>query len=310
MNRRLRKFFPVLPLALLTGCLEFGKQTMSYRYDKATDTLCIFQDYHGIFGEDAKGKPGEGLSAQEREQLESVLKGQRTFFFSNWVFEYDREKLEEQLHELKIPEKRAALKLPESGLASLEKLVKLLHENVRVENGPFYFDARKKLCGVQYVTVTRCSAVIAAANEFAPHFIKAQTEEEDFPEEEKTVGLKFASSPLSVVQLEGNALSVRWPMSRRSYDQDFGPSAKDTAKLTEVREAGLNYSFADDVVTWKLGKPADAVTSLTLSFSTNTYVPNLLEPAKRLHTIRETFDARAAADDFLLRSHKTSAATR
>src|SRR5919198_2743031 len=95
MNPSLWRFFPLLPLALLTGCLEFGKQTMSYHYDKATDTLRIFQDYHGIFGEDAKGKPGEGLSAEEQEQLESVLKGQRTFFFSNWIFEYNRQQIEE-----------------------------------------------------------------------------------------------------------------------------------------------------------------------------------------------------------------------
>ena len=308
MNRKRFRFFPLLLLTLLTGCLEFEKQTMSYHYDKATDTLRIFQDYHGIFGADAKDKPGEGLSEQEREQLESVLKGQRTFFFSNWIFEYNRERVEEQLRELKIPEKRAELKLPEAGLVSLDKLLRLLHENGRVENGPFYFDAGKKLCGAQYVTVTRCSEVIAAANEFAPHFIKAQAEEENLPQEEKAARLRFAGHPVSVVQLEGNALTVRWPMSRRSYDQDFGPSAADAATLAEAREAGLNFSFADDVVTWKLGKPADAVTSLTLSFSTNSYLPNLVGPVEKQHAILETFDARAAAEDFLLRNRKRTAA--
>jgi len=308
VNWKRFRFFPLFLLTLLTGCLEFAKQTMIYHYDKATDTLRIFQDYHGIFGADAKGQPGEGLSVQEQDQLESVLRGQRTFFFSNWIFEYNRERVEEQLRELKIPEKRAELKLPEAGLVSLDKLLRLLHENVRVENGPFYFDAGKRLSGVQYLTVTRCSAVIAAANEFAPHFIKTQAEEENLPEEEKAARLRFAGHSVAVVHLEGNALTGRWPMSRRRYDQDFGPSANDAANLAEAREAGLSFSFSDDVVTWKLGKPADAVTRLTLSFSTNDYVPNLVGPVERRHALLETFDAGAAADDFLLRNSKRSAA--
>jgi hypothetical protein len=238
--------------------------------------------------------------------LGSVLKGQRTFFFSNWIFEYNREQFEQTWQELKIPEKRAELKLPEAGLASLEKLLKLVRENVRVENGPFYLDAGKKLGGVQYVTVTRCSAVIAAVNEFAPYFIRTQAMEENRSEHDKAAALKFAGHPAPVVQIDGNALTFRWPMSRESYDEDFGPSAKEAAKLAEARQAGLNFSFEDDVATWKLGKSADTITRLTLSFSTNPYVPNLVGPAGKQHTLRETFDAKAAADDFLLNNRKAS----
>ena len=308
MTRRFRRLSSLLVLpGLLAGCLEFEQQTMSYRYDNVTDTLRIFQDYHGIFGADAKGKAGEGLSAEEQEQLESVLKGQRTFFFSNWIEEYNREQFEQQLQELKIPEKRAELKLSETGLASLEKLLKLMRENVRVENGPFYLDGGKKLCGVQYVTVTRCSALIAAVNEFAPYFVKTQATEENRSEQDKAVALKFAGHLSPVVQLDGNALTVRWPMTRGGYDQDYGPSAKDAAKLAEARQAGLSFSFEEDTVIWKLGKPADAITRLTLSFSTNPYVPNLVGPAGKQHSIRETFDARAAANDFLLNNRKASA---
>jgi len=309
MNRKFRRLFPFLLLpALLTGCLEFEHQTMSYHYDKSTDTLRIFQDYHGIFGEDAKGKTGEGPSADEQEQLESVLKGQRTFFFSNWIFEYNRAQLEQQLQELKIPEKRAELNLSEAGLASLEKLLKLLLENVRVENGPFYLDAGKKLCGVQYVTVTRCPALIAAVNESAPYFVKSQTEHENLSEQDKAAALRFAGHPHPVVQLDGNALTVRWPASRESYDRDFGPSAQDATKVAEARKAGLNFSFEDDAVICKLGKSSDSITGLKLSFSTNTYVPNLVGPAGKQHVIRDAFDAKTAADDFLLGNRKASAA--
>jgi hypothetical protein len=75
--------------------------------------------------------------------------------------------------------------------------------------------------------------------------------------------------------------------------------------LAEISRAGLQFSFADDVVTWKLGKPADAITSLTLSFSTNTYSANVVGAVEKQYAIRESFDAQAAADDFLLRNRKT-----
>src|SRR5262245_49230124 len=76
-------------MGLVTGCLEFEQQTLTYRYDAKTDTLRIFQSYQGIFGADGN----DGLSKDELEQLNSVLTGQRTFFFSNWVWEFNRDAL-------------------------------------------------------------------------------------------------------------------------------------------------------------------------------------------------------------------------
>src|SRR5439155_20837429 len=115
---RILRLFVLLPMFWLTGCLEFEDQTLTYRYDAGTDTLRIFQDYHGIFGADDTAKVTEA----EVEQLDSVLKGQRTFFFANWILEYNREQLRELLQELKDPQKRKEMKLPETASARGEKL--------------------------------------------------------------------------------------------------------------------------------------------------------------------------------------------
>jgi len=67
---RILRLFVLLPILWLTGCLEFEDQTLTYRYDASTDTLRIFQDYHGIFGADDTAK----VTDAEMEQLDSVLK--------------------------------------------------------------------------------------------------------------------------------------------------------------------------------------------------------------------------------------------
>ena len=86
MRSKIAVFFSLGFLLLLCGCLEFEEQSMSYRYDEKTDTLYIFQDYRGI-----AASSGEKLSADEVQQLESVIKTERTFFFANWIFEFNRE---------------------------------------------------------------------------------------------------------------------------------------------------------------------------------------------------------------------------
>src|SRR5256885_3355843 len=62
---RILRLLALLPMLWLTGCLEFEDQTLTYRYDARTDTLRIFQDYHGIFGADDTSK----MTAEEEEQL-------------------------------------------------------------------------------------------------------------------------------------------------------------------------------------------------------------------------------------------------
>ena len=128
MAKRFPSLVLVVCLALFSGCLEFEQQTLTYRYDAKTDTLRIFQSYQGIFGADAK----DGLSQDELAQLDSVLTGQRTFFFANWIFEYNRDQLREMIGKLKQPDAQQELKMEPAALARAEILLKLLLDNVRV----------------------------------------------------------------------------------------------------------------------------------------------------------------------------------
>ncbi|MBI3882471.1 MAG: hypothetical protein HY301_20725 [Verrucomicrobia bacterium] len=301
MKRLPALFLPALLLGLLAGCIEFDEQTMSYRYDAATDTLRIFQDYRGIHAE--KGP----VTTEEREQFDSVLNGQRTFFFNNWITEFNREGVAETLAKLHDPAKLAEMKLPEGAQPKLEKFLKLLLEHVRVENGPFYLDARGQLCGVQYVTVTKFSAVLAAGNDYVPFFARSQAEEGEKSPEEKAVLLKFATKPKPFAQFDGNAMTVRYPVTAAEYEKEFGAAAEDPQSAERIRKAGLKVSFADDVVTFQFGKKSDQVSTLILPFKTNAYSPNLIELARAKHNVRETFDTKKAAQEFLLKGRATDA---
>ena len=77
---------------------------MAYRHDVAGDRLLVFQVYENIR---ADGKPSLVLgkrdpappavlpTEEEKQQLESVAEGQRTFLFSNCLFQYDARGLAE-----------------------------------------------------------------------------------------------------------------------------------------------------------------------------------------------------------------------
>ncbi len=131
--------FLFVPLFLLAGCIEFESQSVTYAYDAPTDTLKIFQNYHGIFGGDATNS----LSDEELRQLDSVLNSQRTFFFGNWITEISHDQLREQLNHLK--EEAAKESKPDPRNSNLETLLKLLVDHVRIENGGWYIDGDGKL---------------------------------------------------------------------------------------------------------------------------------------------------------------------
>jgi len=283
----------LLPMLWLTGCLEFEDQTLTYRYDPGTDTLRIFQDYHGIFGADDTAK----LTDPEVEQLDSVLKGQRTFFFANWIFEYNREQLRELLQELKDPQKRK--ELTETASARFEKLLTLAVDNVRVENNGFYFDAKGRLCGSQKVTVTQVTKLIAAGNDAVHEIIKAEAGKQETSAEEKAGLLKAEAGPGDFIQLQGSALTVRVPMTPREYAEMMDPGSSDARLLTEFRRQGGRITMTNDLATFGLGAPTKAVTALTLPMSKQHYVPNAVDAVRKRASIREKFDPASAARAFL-----------
>ena len=92
--------------------------------------------------------------------MESVLEQERAFFFSNWIFEYDKRGLSEMLkHEPnKLSSEESPFGLPEKDL--IEALIK----NVEVRNLGFYLDEKSRLCGAQTLRLSNASQVIAKAN--------------------------------------------------------------------------------------------------------------------------------------------------
>lgn len=159
----MRRTFPVYCLLLstliLAGCVDFEEQTLSYRYDRENDRLLIFQLYRGIHAD----KGMEGPTEEEKEELHSVMHGERTFFFSNWLMEYDRSVWEDTLR--KVPEKQEerpdALKpLHQAGLHFFERLL----ESVAVVNGAFFLCEDGRLCGYQFAKLSNASALVSLAN--------------------------------------------------------------------------------------------------------------------------------------------------
>jgi hypothetical protein len=160
-------FLLALP-AFLTSCITFTGQTLTFRHDPKADRLYIFQNYLGIYGD--KGGDGENLSKEEIRQIESVINGQRTFFFSNWLTELNIDALKKSVREMEAPSAPAtragaAPKTPTE--ADWDRrtlaLTKRLIEDVSIRNGEFYFH-EGYLCGYQCVTINNLSKVLHAAN--------------------------------------------------------------------------------------------------------------------------------------------------
>jgi hypothetical protein len=233
------------------------------------------------------------VTEAEVEQLDSVLKGQRTFFFANWILEYNREQLRELLEQLKDPQKRK--EMTETASARFEKLLTLALDNVRVENNGFYFDAKGRLCGSQKVTVTQVTKLIAAGNDAFREMIKAEAGKQETSPEHKAALLKAEAGPENFIQLQGSALTVRVPMTPREYAEMMDPGNSDARLLTEFRRQGGSITTTNDLVTFGLGAPTNVVTALTLPMAKNPYVPNAVDAVRKRASIREKFDPASAA---------------
>jgi hypothetical protein len=280
------------------GCVDFEEQTASYRYDRATDELRVFQDYRGIFGSGTGGEAGASLSDKELVELKSVLDGQRTFFFNNWIFEYNREQLVEYRSRLDD--------LDQSGIAAedrpqIEKLIDLALSNVRIANGPFYMAADGKLCGVQSVTIGKCSEIVASLNECMPAFLKSYGKDSGTTQDDRKAVAEFqAGADASLIRQDGNALKLRWPMSRATFDKTFGPTSDNPARAKEIHDSGIGIAWNKSVATFTVGKSDDKITEVNLKVSKYEYNPNAIGSARAKHRIQEPFDAGASAKAFLL----------
>jgi hypothetical protein len=285
VTNRLQIALSCLLVGLLTGCLEFERQSLSFRHDSATDTLFIFQDYQGIFGAEDPAR----LTEAEREQMASVMQQERTFFFGNWITEYNRKLFTE-----KQQTPKGELDADEAYEASLRALLDVALANIKVENVGFYLNRENRLCGAQRVTVKNVSKVVAALNHSLRFIVQHEGNKWDKTKVTRRLLHAFAESGQDALRLQGNRLEVRWPATEEDYRRfkDWTPQG------SAFREAGGEMNYTNGVIILALGKPESKSASLTLPVSDRPYSGNSLVEAKR-YGVKESFDALVSARAFL-----------
>lgn len=199
-----------------TGCIEFEKQTMVFRHYPKADTLVIWQHYEGIYG----GEDKEQLDQSEISQLEDVLNGQRTFFFNNWIFEYDADAVKQALAELQKELKEEDPEVPHDVARPAIRLLQLTLKNIRVENGNFFLNAKGRLCATQRVTLTNVSEILQATNAVLREYAKDQLavfeKGRDDPALVRAIRRALLER-MDFLTLKGQQLLVRVPMSAQMF---------------------------------------------------------------------------------------------
>jgi len=270
---------------LISGCIEFKRQTLSYRHDAAGDTLYIFQDYQGIFG----GENEASLTDDEIRQFDSLWNGERTFFFNNWITEYNRDTLLEMKH------------TPAGDLdpdPAYEKAMRTLADvaltNVNVENVGLYWNTDKELCGAQRVTVRNLSKVFTALNEVIRFAVREEAGKDEKTAEERKLFLGFFERGEMALRLDGNRLEIRIPVP----EADYNTWKAEDRQAIALRESGAEFSYAEGTARVAVGTRDARMVSFTLPFSDNPYSDNAEREARK-RGIKDTFDAKAAAEAFL-----------
>ncbi len=288
-------FLLLISVALLTACLDFERETITFRHDAKTDTLRLFHVYHGIFG--AEGQ--SGLSEQEQTQLNDVLTNERAFFFSNWILGYNRPLIKESLEKLRDPAENADK--PAALIAKEKTLLELLLANVRVENGPFFHDANGKLCGAQRVTVQKVSEIVRAANEYIREELRRTAANPETDDAEREALRHSLAKAGEFLRFDGNRLALRWPLTHENYKKSFGELAdKETqAVLGEFIGEGGHFAWERGEVFGHVGTTNQQSSKLSLRHNQKPYVPNAVPAVRARAKILEKFDAVAAAKAFV-----------
>ena len=272
-----------------TSCIEFDKQTMVFRHYPKTDTLVIWQQYEGIHGE----REGDELSDEEIEQLESVLKGQRTFFFANWIYEYDGKAVKQYIQDLKEELKEGAADKDPAQLRSLIASLKLLQKSIDIYNVSFYLNKQGQLSAAQQVTLRNVSKHIKAANTFLRGLIVVGKLDAD--ELTKLLLDKSVEDEMEYISLVGQRLRVQWPMSAKQFMQlDLDEDA-----VKKFTQTGGTVKHANGSLWVEIGKVQSADTTVSMRLSDAEFKNNAAEHvAKRIGIDRKFDPAKARAAFF------------
>ncbi len=316
MRRTIGKTLPCLAL-IATSCICFERQTLVFRYDDTKDQLRIFQLYEGIHGDSG----GDTIDEKEKEELESVLNGQRTFFFNNWITEYDGPTMEKLVAEAaSAPEGTEAD--PKTAAARKEELalMKLLLASVKVTNGRFFLNAQGKLSAYQFVTMDHASKVVARANRLISQAIETemgQTEDEDeLSEESRRRLIDAAGKGYAWITLERNCIHLRFPLAyadlkrvredkARSLLESLAGAASGGDRLQALvrnvallLESDVWVSYTGGTLEITLGHPSCARPRLQGEPFDSSYKPNAVAFAREHGGLADAVDVQKLMDDF------------
>lgn len=288
-----KRLVPFLVLAVaLAGCIEFDRQTVTYEHDAKADTLLIHQIYHGLHGSDDVTQ----LSEKEREQLGSVMKGQRTFFFANWIFELNVESFKEALASSATPETNS---LKEAQRRAMTNLLALAVANVRVENGKFFLNDKGQPCGTQRVTIRNVSQLLAAGNAAIRKAWEVELKDKTAVEERELINASLAR-PEPFVTLAGQRLQVRFPLFKAAYDKSVTEDDYVKRLIAEfVRQGGV-LSHEKGEVNLRFGRPDATRESVTLPMAASKgFQSNALAHLRDTYGLAKDFDAKKDTEAFL-----------
>ena len=253
-----------------SSCIEFEREKLSYIHDVEKDELRVTLTYEGIFGNLDKGEytqknrddvaTHESLNQLQIDQLESVLREKRAFFFSNWIAEYSKPSVEKMLKSIIKGNKHGKFGDPEN------KLIELLHKNVDVQNVGFYKNKMGKLCGAQTLRISNVSVIIPLANQVIGRQMKANMQEMREEREEK-VPNSFTTETIDLIeskveqnfpfiQVKGNLITLTLIMTEPDQKRITNSTVKDLPD-------GARIAFEDEALLIEIGGKQDQVGELS-----------------------------------------------
>ncbi|MBC8327013.1 MAG: hypothetical protein H8E27_15440 [Verrucomicrobia subdivision 3 bacterium] len=289
----MKKLVTCLAVLFLPGCIEFEKQTLVFRHYPKADTLVIWQHYEGIYGEDQE----HGLSESEREQLHSIVNGQRTFFFANWAFEFNAKDIDRY-----IQEAEAALQAGIEPKAKAEQarqllgLAKLIQKSVTVKNGPFYLNEKRQLSATQQVTVRNAAKIIRETNTLIRgQILNGNGPFGDLEEGDPNIELleKSAHDKMKYLTLEGQQLRFRLPMTQDAYRE------LDANDIQVFQNAGITFEHKDNLLIVTAGKVKAKETATTVKLPEVAYQPNATGAVSGRYGLAKDFNPAKARAKFL-----------
>ncbi|MDO8348703.1 MAG: hypothetical protein Q7T30_00585 [Planctomycetota bacterium] len=228
MSGNLRVSVVLSLLLLLTGCLEFDAQEITFRYDQKLDRIDALVVYRGLFVESGSGssdKPNEKALAD----LDEAMKHGEFFFWCNWPFHVDP--------------------TVDAGPG------KALLPHMEVETGGLFTDPKGILCGYQFVRIQQAASFLKKVNTMLEVGVQAalvgafngRGEIHKFDDDTREAVREFLRSGEKMLAIEAGRIELRMPCSandERYLKQQLEALLLENMPREMVRRAGVEEARA------------------------------------------------------------------